>query len=77
MGRSSLIPLGAAALVVAVFAASSCSNDTTNVVIVQPDGGTVCDFASRGCPAGQACAAGAKGSIQWNIVPAHLTGEAR
>ncbi|TMA20244.1 MAG: hypothetical protein E6J85_10305 [Deltaproteobacteria bacterium] len=55
MGRSSLIPLGAAALVVAVFAASSCSNDTTNVVIVQPDGGTVCDFASRGCPAGQAC----------------------
>jgi len=55
MGRSSLIPLGAAALVVAVFAASSCSQDSTNVVIVQPDGGTICDLASRGCPSGQAC----------------------
>jgi len=55
MGRSSLIPLGAAALVVAVFAASSCSDDGTNPVIVQPDGGVVCDLAVRGCPAGQAC----------------------
>jgi hypothetical protein len=55
MGRSSLIPLGAAALVVAIFAVSSCSDDATNVVIAQPDGGVICDFAVRGCPAGQAC----------------------
>jgi len=55
MGRSSLIPLGAGALVVAVFAASSCSNDATNVVPAQPDAGVICDFAARGCPAGQAC----------------------
>jgi len=55
MGRSSLIPLGAAALVVAIFAASSCANDASNVEIVQPDAGVICDLAVRGCPAGQAC----------------------
>jgi hypothetical protein len=55
MGRSSLIPLGAAALVVAVFAASSCAQDSNVVVIPQLDGGTICDFATRGCPPGQAC----------------------
>jgi len=56
MGRSSLIPLGAAALVVAIFAASSCAQEPNNVVIIpQPDGGIVCDFATRGCPAGEAC----------------------
>jgi hypothetical protein len=55
MGRSSLIPLGAAALVAAIFAVSSCAQDTNDVVIVQPDGGTICDLASRGCPGGQAC----------------------
>ena len=56
MGRSSLIPLGAAALVVAIFAASSCAQDPNDVIIIpQPDGGIVCDFAARGCPAGQAC----------------------
>jgi len=55
MGRSSLIPLGAAVVVAAIFAVSSCSDDATNVNIAQPDGGTICDFATRGCPAGQAC----------------------
>ena len=55
MGRSSLIPLGAAVVVAAVFAVSSCSDDATIPVIVQPDGGVICDFAARGCPAGQAC----------------------
>jgi hypothetical protein len=55
MGRSSLIPFGATALVVAVFAASSCSQDPSNVVITQPDGGPICDLAARGCLPGQAC----------------------
>jgi hypothetical protein len=55
MGRSSLIPLGAAALVVAVFAASSCSQDPTIVIPPQPDGGPVCDLAARACPPGEAC----------------------
>jgi len=55
MGRSSLIPLGGAALVVAIFAASSCSDDASNVVIAQPDAGVVCDFAARPCAAVQAC----------------------
>jgi len=55
MGRSSLIPLGAAVVVAAIFAVSSCSDDATNVEIVQPDGGVICDLAVRGCPAGQAC----------------------
>jgi hypothetical protein len=56
MGRSSLIPLGAAAVVVAVFAASSCSGDSNDIVVIpQPDGGTICNLAALGCPSGQAC----------------------
>jgi hypothetical protein len=50
-----LIPLGAAALVAAVFAASSCTQDSQNVVILQADGGPVCDLAARGCGPTQAC----------------------
>jgi hypothetical protein len=55
MGRSSLIPLGAAALVVAIFAASSCAQDPGVSLPLQFDAGLICDFAARGCPNGQAC----------------------
>jgi hypothetical protein len=54
MGRRTLIALGAGVLAAVAVASHSCSNNT-DVVIVQPDGGPVCNLGSLHCTSGLAC----------------------
>jgi hypothetical protein len=54
MGRSTLIALCSGVLVAFVVASHSCSNNT-DVLIVQPDAGPICDLAALHCATGFAC----------------------
>jgi hypothetical protein len=57
MGRSTLIALCTGGLVAALVASHSCSNDT-QVLIVQPDAGPICNLPNLPCTGGLVCANG-------------------